>query len=135
MTRRSRPTRQERRKLKQGPSAPLFVEFRPMRIADMVPGYEYEPGMMLFRAQTPPLDGRDGSCAMVFEMPVWVMRELRSATPANVQIVMALLEAQDPDAAQQLERLKAAARTPSVQRYAAEHPLFQVTGPGGNHVD
>ncbi len=135
MTRRSRPMRQERRKPEHGPSAPLFVEFRPMRIADMVPGYEYDPGMMLFRAQTPPLNGRDGSYSLVFEMPVWLPPEYREQSTFNIQVALAIIEAGDPDAARQIERLKAAARTPEARRYAAAHPLFRDAIQGGGHVD
>ena len=134
MTRRARTTRNNR-KSEHGPSAPLFVEFRPMRFADMIPGYEYRPDLMLLRMQTPPLTDESGQYAMSLEVPVWVPPEYRAPSAENIRLALALVEAQNPDAARQIERLKAAARTPAARRYAAAHPLFRDTVQGGGHVD
>lgn len=101
-----------------GPSCPLLLHLRPMTIADMAPGYPYEPGLTLLTIMTWPVFGDDNRSAVGFDSPVRLPAEYREFTPQNARIALDLLCALDPEAAAMIDDLKRLARQPKSRRFA-----------------
>ncbi|RVN54352.1 hypothetical protein [Sinorhizobium meliloti] len=107
------------RNRKEGePSCPLLLHLRPLTIADMAPGYPYEPGLTLLTVMTWPVFGDDNRSAVGFDSPVRLPAEYREFTPQNARIALDLLCAVDPEAAAMVDDLKRLARQPKSRRFA-----------------
>lgn len=100
------------------PSCPLLLHLRPLTIADMAPGYTYEPGLTLLTVMTWPVFGDDNRSAVGFDSPVKLPAEYREFTPKNARIALDLLCAVDPEAAAMVDDLKRLARQPKSRRFA-----------------
>ena len=93
-----------------GMNAPLLVELRPMTLADMVPGHEYQAGMSILRVATLPMLGPSGDLSQVWDMPVWLPPEYREPTPTNAAMAFNYLDAVDAEAAKIFEQMRVLAR-------------------------
>lgn len=99
-------------------SCPLLLHLRPLTIADMAPGYPYEPGLTLLTVLTWPVFGDDNRSAVGFDCPIKLPAEYRELTPLNARIALELLCATDPAAAAMVDDLKRLARQPKSRRFA-----------------
>lgn len=94
------------------PSCPLLIEYRPLTLSDMIPGFAYEPDLMLFRIVMAPVFGEQGNEAGVYDVPLGVPPAYREPTEHNIHVVLGLIEATDVDAARAIANIKEMARRP-----------------------
>lgn len=122
-----RPTRDGRRSKRPGsagemptvePSCPLLFKLRPLTIADMAPGYAYEPGLTLLTVMTWPVFGDDERSGVGYDFPVMLPEAYRASTAENALIALNVLCAIDPEAADLVDKLKMLARQPKSRAFA-----------------
>lgn len=68
---RAESRRQARAARRATPSAPLFLELRPLTTADMVTGVEYPPDLSILHIRTLPVF-ENGWTALATDLPVWL---------------------------------------------------------------
>ena len=99
------------------PSCPLLIEYRPLTSGDMIPGFAYEPDLMLFRIVTAPVLGERRNETQVYDVPLWVPTAYREPTETNILIVLGFIEATDVDAARAIANIKETARRPASREW------------------
>ncbi len=99
-------------------SCPLLFKLRPLTIADMAPGYAYEPGLTILTVMTWPVFGDDNRSGVGYDFPIRLPEKYREPTEENTLIALNLLCAIDPEAAVLVDRLKHLARQPQSRAFA-----------------
>jgi hypothetical protein len=102
----------------------MLCELRPMKIADMFPGYSYEPGMSILHIRILPIFGEGRDTGLAYEVPVKLPAAHREPTEFNIRLALALVERVDPGAAAVIEEMKHLAREPHSRSLAAASGLF-----------
>jgi hypothetical protein len=100
------------------------MQLRPMTIAEMVPGYTYEPGLSVLEVATLPVFGASGNQGRLWRLPVKMPKEYRESTIFNALLAMEILRLTDPEAAKILDAMIVLSRDPRSRAAAALHPLF-----------
>lgn len=85
----------------------LTARMRPFTVADMEPGHEYPPGMVMLEVELPATADHDGE---MWGIPIEAPPELRAATPENAQILFAFVYKNDPEARAIIDDMKRRAR-------------------------
>lgn len=78
-----------------------------MKIADFVPGYNYEPTAVMFEIELPTTACQPG---MFWQMPVDVAPQLREPTPENTRAIYAFLYTYDAEARRIIDHMLSLAR-------------------------
>lgn len=97
----------------------LLAKIRPMTINDLIPGYEYEPGLTMLEIEQPATANAVGA---LWQIPIELPAEMREPTPENTQAAYALAYACDPQARQIIDQMKQRARPWREVEFARDLP-------------
>jgi hypothetical protein len=93
-----------------------------MTIADMFPGYAYEPGMSILTVCVPPADGAKPALCYCLDIPLHIEPAYRDPTPENALFAFRCLSVLEPETYNGLvEAARASVSSKALHKPAASH--------------